>query len=475
MNSPVSRSQDWLNTMNAGMSSFQIGRIGNAVNAFDRATKIQPERVEGWVNLGSALLEAKRLEAAAVALRKAISIDPKFMVSHMVYGDVQRQQGQVNQAIESYRMAVSLQTSPMGLNKLACMLRTRRKTLEAADFYRQAIALDHRFTLAKVNLATLQLEMSNFEEASEHLNALASLKLTPVEREEVEKSQLALSQYFHLKEALDILITENDLAPLEKALAQTLPGAERVDTGALQSIRKYVKTGNQLVDIPAIAVTDLPAEWPLIEAMFMIPFVNSVSEYLEFKAGNDKGEKATGALLESVNMEAVILAARATRDEIHDPVKAEMHLRHWHALSGRDVAGFSPGHFKYTQNWTHNSPTKKRVEPALASSTFRCFISDIYPELEPGLIRAAIVWMAVCDLHPFADGNGRVAFSWMNRELEWAGLMPALFSRELGLKGELGDVMRNVRAGNGDLSTVIAVITRAQHHAVAFCNELAGI
>jgi hypothetical protein len=110
----------------------------------------------------------------------------------------------------------------------------------------------------------------------------------------------------------------------------------------------------------------------------------------------------------------------------------------------------------------------------LASSTFRYFISDMLPGLKPGLSRAAIVWMAVCNLHPFADGNGRVALSWLNRELEWAGLMPALFPSELGLKGEFGGAMKAVRENDSDLSPVLAVISKAQRYAIAFCGELAN-
>ena len=206
----------------------------------------------------------------------------------------------------------------------------------------------------------------------------------------------------------------------------------------------------------------------------MIPMVNTVSEYLEIKIKKGEEEKATGALLESVNMEAAIQEARKTREDLHDPIKAELHMRHWHALAGREVPGFFPGHFKYTQNRTGTNPALKRVEPALASSTFRYFISDIYTDLEPGLIRAAIVWMTVCNLHPFSDGNGRVAMNWLNRELEWAGLMPTLFSSELGLKGELGKAMKVVRTNDGDLSPVLTVISKAQNYSVAFCNQLAN-
>ena len=58
--------------------------------------------------------------------------------------------------------------------------------------------------------------------------------------------------------------------------------------------------------------------------------------------------------------------------------------------------------------------------------------------------------------------------------LEWAGLAPALFSRELGIKGELGDARREVRNNGGDLSPLFSVITSAQQYGLDFCAELAA-
>ncbi len=114
------------------------------------------------------------------------------------------------------------------------------------------------------------------------------------------------------------------------------------------------------------------------------------------------------------------------------------------------------------------------MEPALGSGTFRRFITDVYATLSPGLLRGSVVFMGVCDLHLFADGNGRVALTWLNRELEWAGLMPALFRHDLGIKGELGNAMKDVRTNGGDLAPLVAVITRAQQYALEFCAELSG-
>ena len=51
--------------------------------------------------------------------------------------------------------------------------------------------------------------------------------------------------------------------------------------------------------------------------------------------------------------------------------------------------------------------------------------------------------------------------------------MPALFSFELGLRGELDLALREIEANRDDLSPLISVITRAQRHAQEFCAELA--
>ena len=207
----------------------------------------------------------------------------------------------------------------------------------------------------------------------------------------------------------------------------------------------------------------------------MIPHVNSVSEYLAVKGSLQHGLLLAGDLLESTNMEAVILAARSTQHELQDPIKAELHLRHWHALACQNLNDFMPGHFKYTQNWSPSNPSLQRVDPAQASGTFRRFIDEFYQHAPPGLARAALVAMAVCDLHAFADGNGRLGITWLNRELEWAGLAPALFSRELGIRGKLGAARKEVRSNRGNLESLVAVINEAQQFGRFFCSQLAEI
>lgn len=151
---------------------------------------------------------------------------------------------------------------------------------------------------------------------------------------------------------------------------------------------------------------------------------------------------------------------------------AEVQLRHWHGLACRNVTGYHPGHFKYTQNWVPEDPALVRVEPALASVTLQHFIDKVYKNSPPGIMRAALVYMVMADLHVFMDGNSRTAFTWLNRELEWSGNMPAIFPEKHALKGSLHQALADVRHNGGDLSPLVDVIIQGQGNALRFCEEL---
>lgn len=460
--------------MQAGKQYFQQGKTGEAAQAFARAVHLFPERVESWINLGSALLESGRFDDALIAVDKVLALDSKLMLPHLIAGDALRQLGRWPEAVASYRKALSLQRTPLSLNKLACALRVEKIQEEAEWLYQEALEMAPDFTLAKVNLAALQVERGRYDKARELLSSLSEASLPPPERAEVDSVQSAVLQYFRLNEAIAAMNEKDLLEPLETALRE-VPGEQLlVDQKVLDGIRRYADSAGQLSIPAAIEAEDLPGEWALIEAMFMIPYVNTVSEYLAAQADLEQASTATGDLRESINMEPAILAARSAQQDIQDPVKAELQLRHWHALACQEVIGFMPGHFKYTQNWAASNPGFQRVDPARASGTFRRFISDIYPDVQPGLARAAVVCMAICDLHLFTDGNGRIGMLWLNRELEWAGLAPALFSRELGIKGELGAARREVRNNGGDLSPLFSVIAAAQQYGLDFRAELAA-
>jgi len=453
--------------MNAGRQCFQRGNLSGAVHAFNKATSVDPQRIEGWINLGSALLQGRRYDDAAQALQTALALNPQVAVAHMLNGDALRLLGRGEESLAAYRRAVELERSPVALNKLACALRARLQADDAAALYREALERAPNFSIARVNLATLQLETGNYDEAGAQLDALAGVKLPPAERDEVASARLALAEYLRLAPALQEL-TAAGPEPLALLLRDLPKPLRRIDEAALRTAHRYRAWAGNAPAPAEVTTAALPPDWPLIEALFTLPLAGNAEDYRGLRKRLDSGDALSAQESAARDLATAITAARGDRGDLDDPAAAEAALRHWHALACR---GGVAGHFKYTHNWTAESPDLKRVDPPLASATFQHFMRTLYPGFPPGPLRAAAVFMAVSDLHCFADGNGRLALTWMNRELEWRGQMPALFPGDLGRQGELGRAVRAVRA-TGDLSPLLAVMARGQDVALQFCGEL---
>ncbi len=86
-----------------------------------------------------------------------------------------------------------------------------------------------------------------------------------------------------------------------------------------------------------------------------------------------------------------------------------------------------PGEFKAIQNLAGNTVF---VSPELVRGTLAKGF-ELYQSLENPFARAAFIMFVVSEVHPFLDGNGRLARIMMNTELVFAGqcriLIPTVF------------------------------------------------
>jgi len=95
---------------------------------------------------------------------------------------------------------------------------------------------------------------------------------------------------------------------------------------------------------------------------------------------------------------------------------ALLKARHAVLLGSRPEAG--PGEFKQEVNRAGQTTF---VAPELVRGTLEKGM-EYYQGLEPGPARAIFMLFLVSEVHPFADGNGRIARVMMNAELAHAGL-----------------------------------------------------
>ena len=114
-----------------------------------------------------------------------------------------------------------------------------------------------------------------------------------------------------------------------------------------------------------------------------------------------------------------------------EPVLAQLRARHADQMAERPEV--SPGEFKVQANRAGNT---EFVDPKLVRGTLLegSRILPSVPSVPAGTARALLAMFLVSEVHPFTDGNGRLARLVMNAELSVVGacriIIPTLFREE---------------------------------------------
>jgi Fic family protein len=135
-------------------------------------------------------------------------------------------------------------------------------------------------------------------------------------------------------------------------------------------------------------------------------------------------------------------------------------LRQRHAIIMRSRPEKQPGEFKTTENQAGSTVF---VAPALVIGTLRQGFG-MYQALGDPVTRALFIMFLVAEVHPFTDGNGRVARVMMNAELIAGGetriLIPSVFRNEY-----VGSL--KLLTHHRDPSAYVRVMEQAQRFAYA--------
>ena len=132
------------------------------------------------------------------------------------------------------------------------------------------------------------------------------------------------------------------------------------------------------------------------------------------------------------------------------------HLRERHGLilAGRPEMG--PGRWKHEPNQVG---AYRFVDPELTEGTLRRGF-ELAPAVPAGFRRALFVMMVVTEVHPFTDGNGRVARVMMNAELSSVDaariVIPSVYRTEY-----VSGLRRTSVSGGADVSALVRVMSFA--------------
>lgn len=148
-----------------GVLLYQSGDSARAKVLIQKAIGIREQPVYHG-NLGNVLKAVGEKDAALVAYRRAIELDPKFAQAHLNLGMLQHETGQSETAIASLKKAIEIQPDfPEAFNNLAKIYREQGRTPEALKAFQKAVKLKPDYAEAHNNMGNIFKDRGDTERA----------------------------------------------------------------------------------------------------------------------------------------------------------------------------------------------------------------------------------------------------------------------------------------------------------------------
>lgn len=159
-----------------GMAYRNDGRYAEAVDCFREVTRLRPDLVTGWANLGKSLAGLGKNQDALSALQKAMEIDPSNPSALNSAGVVLVALGRPEEGVASFRKSLSITPDDGTVWKnLGSALTGVGRLDDAASAYGEAMARNPRDVDARHRLAVAFLQLGRPDEAIPHLREVVRL------------------------------------------------------------------------------------------------------------------------------------------------------------------------------------------------------------------------------------------------------------------------------------------------------------
>jgi tetratricopeptide (TPR) repeat protein len=136
-----------------GIGLLLQGDLRAAEATFQKVTSMEPEYVDGWVNVARARLTEGNLEGAQEMLAKALELAPGLAKSHFFMGSVLKGQGRYDEALAHLEKARALYPRDrVVLNQLGRTLFLQRRYREAVEAFGAVLSVDPEDLQAHYNL-----------------------------------------------------------------------------------------------------------------------------------------------------------------------------------------------------------------------------------------------------------------------------------------------------------------------------------
>lgn len=420
----------------AATAYMKLGNYAAAARAFEQVISTERTSTQAWLGYARALLHLGDAQLAEKAASRVIGLQSTSVEAYALRARANQLQNKWDLALVDYQSAVARNPADPNLqNKMGvCCMRLGHED-EAEHAFKQAVQLQPDFNVAKINLGLLAITRLQIDSGSEQIRDALSQSNVGADIRRAAKMALDIVDYQNdLSPALSASIEAGSLARLEAVLRSAparflLPAEKAVDE--LLELAE-ICNANQLNRPPAPGHED-PEFVSYLEALFqckLMPELENVAD--NFKAFRD-GQPAVAELRHMAISDIYRLNIDRSDMTLNDDdgVVVEARLRYVHARLLASSPRKYPGQLKILQNTIGARTVNLPTAPEHVAGTFRKLFTEILPGIyDPGS-RGIFLYCAICKIHGFADGNGRLArflLSWISATTARPGLIvpPAL-------------------------------------------------
>ena len=123
-------------------STARAGRFEKAVDPYRQLALLRPQEIEPWLALGSLHGKLGRADSSLYHYGRALRLDPAHPMALLESGQLLRDRGKLDEALELVRQSLGRQASPRAHAILGGIHEERREWSAAIASYREALRLD---------------------------------------------------------------------------------------------------------------------------------------------------------------------------------------------------------------------------------------------------------------------------------------------------------------------------------------------
>ena len=169
MNAPAHTSVDRERWNDYGIGLLRQGDLRGATRAFRKVTELEPDYVDGWVNLGRVALAEGDLDAAEEVLAQALAMEPQLARAHYFSGLVDKELGDYDGALEHFRTAAAPYPEDRVVRNAIGRIHFLKREFEAAIAeFEHVLTIDPEDLTAHYNLMLSYRGAGNVETSDRH-------------------------------------------------------------------------------------------------------------------------------------------------------------------------------------------------------------------------------------------------------------------------------------------------------------------